>query len=72
MGKATPHARAVGAAGPGAVAKIEAAGLEINEAGTRARLCELEKQNRLLRDIASDSAELNVVAAQVLREAMSK
>jgi DNA-binding MarR family transcriptional regulator len=77
MGKATlAHQRAIGEIGQARAQKLTDAGLLVlyrdDYDRLVARVAELEKQNRLLREIAADSAQLNVVAAQVLKEAMIK
>lgn len=77
MGKATlARQKAIGTIGGGRVASLEQAGLVVlytdDYERLKARLAELEKQNKLLRDIAEDSAQINVVAAQILQEAMGR
>lgn len=77
MGKATlARQRAIGTIGLARVQKLDDAGLAIldmvEHERLKARVAELERANRLLMDIANDTTRTNVIAAQVLKEAMSQ
>lgn len=78
MGKATlARQRAQGLIGQGRVDKLYDEGKLVvlfadDYEKLTARVAELEKANRLLMDIANDTTRTNVVAAQVLKETMSR
>jgi len=77
MGKATlAKQRAIGEIGAARTQKLVDSGLTIlyteDYERLTARLTELERQNKLLREIAADSTQTNVIAAQVLQEAMRR
>ena len=78
MGKATlARQRAQGLIGQGRVDKLYDEGklvvLFADEYDKlTARVAELERANRLLMDIANDTTRTNVIAAQVLKEAMGR
>lgn len=76
MGKATlARQRAQGLIGQGRVDKLYDEGKLVvlfadDYEKLTARVAELERANRQLREIAADSTRTSVVAAQVLKEAM--
>lgn len=75
MGKATlARQKAIGTIGGGRVRQLEDAGLTIlfteEYEKLTARVAELEKANKLLKDIAADTTQTSMVAAQILKEAM--
>lgn len=77
MGKAAlAKQRAIGQIGAARYDKLYDAGLVVVDAEEYERLtvrvAELERKNKLLRDIARDSAEINGIAAHILREGMSR
>jgi len=77
MGKATlAKQRAIGEIGAVRTQKLIDAGLVVLYADDyerlTARLAELEHENKVLREIAADSTQTSVVAAQVLKEAMGR
>lgn len=77
MGKATlAKQRAIGQIGAARVDRLYVAGLVVIDAAElerlRARVAELERENRLLRDIAEGSAEMGATAALILKEAMGR
>ena len=77
MGKATlARQRAIGTIGLARVQRLDDAGLVILDMveleRLRERLATLERENKTLREIAHDTTRTNVVAAQVLKEAMGR
>lgn len=77
MGKATlAHQRAIGEIGVARAARLTEAGLVVlyldEYQKLKERVADLEKQNKLLRDIAQDSVETSSIAAQVLKEALGR
>lgn len=77
MGKATlARQRAIGEIGRARAQKLTDAGLVVLYADDYERLKDklaaLERENKTLREIAADTTRTNVVAAQVLKEAMGR
>lgn len=76
MGKATlARQRAIGTIGLARVQKLDDAGLVVLDAveleRLRERVAELERRNKLLRDLALGTAEQKDVAARILQVAMN-
>ncbi len=76
MGKATlARQKAIGAIGGGKVRQLEEAGLVVLDAADyerlRARVAELERHNRLLRDLALGCEGTRDTAALILAAAMT-
>lgn len=77
MGRATlARQKANGHIGQHRTDKLYDAGLVVIEAAEyerlKARIAELERRNKLLSDLTGGAAERNDVAAQVLKEAMTR
>ena len=75
MGKATlARQRAIGTIGLARVQKLDEAGLTVLDTAElerlRERIGDLERKNKLLRDLALGTADQQTVAARVLQEAM--
>lgn len=69
MGKATlARQKAIGAIGPGAVARLDNAGLAVIDC---VELADLKRRCALLRDLALGTAEQKDVAARILAAAMN-
>lgn len=76
MGKATlAHQRAIGEIGQARAQKLTDAGLVVlfvtDYERLRERVAELERRNKLLRDLALGTAEQKDVAARILQVAMN-
>lgn len=77
MGRAAlAKQRAIGQIGAARIDKLYGAGLVVLDADEyerlKARVAELERENKLLRDIAEDSADMGATAALILKEAMGQ